>query len=91
MNPIPFAYQGETIEHTQLAAGDTITVNGREVRVAGITYNPVSINNDGFVNGVQIIGTDALYDALTGEDRYSEIYPTLADNVEPEEFEKWLD
>lgn len=91
VNPIPFAFQGEAVECTQLAAGDRITVNGKVLRVAGITNNPVSINNDGFVNGVQIIGTDALYEALTGDDRYSEIYPTLAEKVEPEAFEKWMD
>lgn len=91
MNPIPFAFQGEAVECTQLAAGDRITVNGKVLRVAGITNNPVSINNDGFVNGVQIIGTDALYEALTGDDKYSEIYPTLAEKVEPEAFEKWMD
>lgn len=91
VNPIPFSYEGQEVERTQFQKGDMIEVNGRKLRVAGITYNPVSINNGGFINGIQIIGTDELYDELTGEKVYHEIYPTLDENVDPEEFEEWLD
>lgn len=90
VNPIPFSFQGEEVECRQFGKGDTIMVNGRSVWVAGITQHPVTINNDGFVNGVQVIGTDELYDELTGDDKYSEVYPTLAENIEPEVFEEWL-
>lgn len=90
VNPIPFSFQGEEVECTQLKKGDWITVNGRRIWVAGMMQNPVSINNEGFINGVQIIGSDGLYDEVTGDDKYSEVYPTLADNTEPEVFEKWL-
>lgn len=91
MNPIPFSYEGQEIARTQLQKGDMIEVNGRMLRVAGVTHNPVSVNNGGFINGVQIIGTDALYNALTGENGYSEIYPTLDENTDSDEFEEWLD
>ncbi|MBD5474601.1 MAG: FtsX-like permease family protein [Lachnospiraceae bacterium] len=91
MNPIPFSFEGQEVERTQLQKGDMIEVNGQKLRVAGITYNPVSINNSGFLNGVQVIITDSLYDVLTGDNRYSEIYPTLDENANPEEFEEWLD
>ncbi len=91
MNPIPFSFQGEEVACTQFEKGDTITVNGVRLRVAGIVSTPVTINNAGFVNGIQIIGIDALYDELTGNDKYSEVYPTLADDAAPEAFEKWLD
>lgn len=90
MNPIPFAYQGEAVECTQFEKGDTITVNGKRLRVAGIVQSPISISNEGFLNGVQIIVIDELYDELTGDDKYSEVYPTLADDTEPEDFEEWL-
>ncbi|MDE6386271.1 MAG: ABC transporter permease [Lachnospiraceae bacterium] len=90
VNPIPFSFQGEAVECTQFEKGDMITVNGRRLRVAGITQQPVSINNAGFMNGVQIIGTNELYHELTGDDRYSEVYPTLTENVEPEVFEEWM-
>ena len=91
MNPIPFSYEGQEVARTQLQKDDMIEVNGRRLRVAGVTHNPVSVNNGGFINGVQIIGPDALYDALTGENRYAEIYPTLNENADPEKFEEWLD
>ena len=91
MNPIPISFEGQEVERTQFQKGDMIEVNGRKLRVAGITVNPVSINNSGFLNGVQIIVTDSLYDVLTGDNRYSEIYPTLDENASPEEFEEWLD
>lgn len=90
MNPIPFSFEGQELARTELQKGDIIEVDGRRIRVAEITHNPVSVNNGGFINGVQIIGTDALYDALTGENSYSEVYPTLDENTEPEEFEEWL-
>lgn len=90
MNPIPFSYQGEAVECTQFEKGDTITVNGKRLRVAGIGQNPITISNEGFLNGVQIIVIDELYDELTGDDKYSEVYPTLADDTEPEDFEEWL-
>ena len=89
-NPIPFSYQGEAVECTQLEKGDTITVGGKKLWIAGIVQVPVTINNEGFVNGVQIIVTDGLYNELTGDDKYSEVYPTLADDTEPEAFEEWL-
>ncbi|MCM1121731.1 MAG: ABC transporter permease [Eubacterium sp.] len=91
MNPIPFSYEGMEVERTELHKGDSIEVNGRKLMVAGIVYSPVSVNNSGFINGVQLIGTDALYKDLTGEDKYSEVYPTLDENADPEEFENWLD
>lgn len=91
VNPIPFSFQGEEVVCTQLKKGDTITVNGVKLQVAGITQRPVTINNAGFINGIQIIGTGELYEELTGTDAYSEVYPTLADNTEPERFEQWLD
>ncbi|MDE6846543.1 MAG: FtsX-like permease family protein [Lachnospiraceae bacterium] len=91
VNPIPFSYEGQEVERTQFQRGDMIEVNGRKLRIAGTTYHPVSINNDGFTNGIQIIGTNELYDALTGESMYNEIYPLLNDDSDSEEFEKWLD
>ncbi len=90
MNPYPFSYEGQEVERTELKKGDMIEVNGRKLRVAGIVNSPVIVNNR-FINGVQIIGTDELYDALTGDDKYSEVYPALNENADVEAFEKWMD
>ena len=51
---------------------------------------PITINNDGFANGVQILVNDELYGALIGDDNYSEVYPTLRDKADTDTFESWL-
>lgn len=65
-------------------------VNGHKLRVAGIANEAVTINNEGFINGVQIIVNDKAYDVLTAKNRYSEVYPILKSNVKNEQFETWL-
>lgn len=90
-NPISFSYEGQTVETTDFEYGDILSVNGHEVRVVGIADVPVSINNEGFINGVQIIVNDKMYDLLTGGNHYSEIYPALKQNADNEQFEAWLD
>lgn len=90
-NPIPFAIEGEEFEHTELQKDDVITVNGTPLRVAGITDNVVTVNNDGFLNGVQLIVVDSVYDSLVGNNSFSEIYPTLTEDADVESFEAWLD
>jgi ABC-type antimicrobial peptide transport system permease subunit len=91
VNPIPFTYQGEEIPHTELHQGETVTVNGVRLRIAGISEDPVCIGSGEFLNGVQVIVTDSLYAMLTGDDGYTEIYPTLKEDADAEIFEKWLD
>lgn len=91
MNPIPFSYEGQEIPQTELHKDETVTVNGVRLRIVGITENPVCIGSGNFPNGVQVIVTDSLYDMLTGDDRFSEIYPTLEEDADAETFEKWLD
>lgn len=90
MNPIPISYEGMEVEWTQLEEGDRITVNGKELRVAAITGKPVSISNEGFSNGVQIIVSDELYNILVGNDKYCEVYPTLSEDADHDAFESWL-
>lgn len=90
-NPIPFSYGDAPVEHTELEAGDTITLNGSKLRVIAVVDSPVMINNSGYTNGVQIIMNDAVYNSLIGNDRYSEVYPTLKEGADTESFENWLD
>jgi ABC-type antimicrobial peptide transport system permease subunit len=90
-NPIPFSYEGQTFENTSFEYNDTLTVNGHKLRVAGIANAPVTVNNEGFANGVQIVVNDRLYDLLTEKDRYLEVYPTLKSREDKEQFETWLE
>lgn len=91
MNPMPFSYEGQEVPHTTLQAGDQIIVNGTPVRVAGVVEHAVCINNEGYLNGVQMIVTDDLYDMLTGNDHYTEVYPTLKKDADADSFEDFLD
>ncbi len=90
-NPIAFSYGDTSVEQTELAVGDTIRFGEKTLRVVGLMDTPVMINNDGFINGVQIIVNDETYCSLLGNDNYSEIYPTLQDDADTNAFENWLD
>lgn len=90
-NPLPFSFEGETVETTGFAVNDRISVNGHPLRIAGIANAPVSINNEGFVNGVQIIVNEEVYDLLTGTNRYQELYPVLKADADSDLFEQWLE
>lgn len=89
-NPISFSVDGQSIENTELSVNDAIQVGGKTMRVVGIVTDPVTINNDGFTNGVQIIVCDAAYTAITGQARYAEVYPALTAGADTEQFEAWL-
>lgn len=90
-NPVPFSVGGQTIENTDLSVNDEIQVAGKVLRVVGIVDDPVTINNGGFVNGVQIIVCDAAYTAITGQEEYAEVYPTLFESADSDQFETQLD
>lgn len=90
-NPIPFSYEGENFENTSFEYNDTILVNKYKLRVVGIANAAVTINNEGFTNGVQIIVSDKTYDLLTANNYYLEVYPTLKSQVDHAQFETWLD
>ena len=51
-NPIPFSYGDTPMENTELAVGDTVQLGGRTLRVIGLVDNAITINNEGFTNGV---------------------------------------
>ncbi len=91
-NPIAISYGDTPVQHTELAVGDTIRLGDRTLRVVGLlTDTAVTINNEGFINGVQIIVNDEIYCSLLGNDNYSEVYPVLRDNADTDAFENWLD
>lgn len=93
-NPLPMIYEGEEIPRTEIKTGDTITVVGREVTVLHTldgydTY--LSVGNNGFINGVQVIVNEELYAALTGKTAYNWLLPALAKGVERAEYDKTVE
>ena len=88
-NPLPLVYEGQEVPRTTILAGDTITVAGQELTVLDTldgyeTY--LSVGNNGFINGVQIVVNESLYAALTGKTAYNELLPTLAESADREEY-----
>lgn len=89
-NPIAISFEGKTAAQTNLKKGDVITINNVELTIAGIADTPVTINNEGFLNGVQVVVSDETYDILTGKEQYSEVYPALHKGADTKQFEAWL-
>lgn len=90
-NPIAFSYGDTAVQQTNLSVGDTIRLGDKTLSVLGLIDTAITINNDGFTNGVQLIVNDDIYCLLLGNDSYSEVYPTLQDNADTDAFESWLD
>ena len=65
--------------------GETITVADRKLEVLYTLdgYDGyLSVGNNGFVNGVQVIVNEELYTALTGKSAYNELLPALVEGVD---------
>lgn len=93
-NPLPITYNGETLPATELHKGDTITIAGKTLTVVDTLddYDGyVSIGNNGFTNGIQIIVTDNTYATLTGEHTYNALYPTLKEGTNRENFDQFIE
>lgn len=93
-NPIPLTFEGKQLEFTSIKAGTKVRVEGREMEVLKTLdgYDGyVSIGNNGFANGVQIIVDDSIYAELTGKDTYSEFLPTLNEGADRETFDKFVE
>lgn len=90
-NPIPFSYGDTPLAYTELSVGDTLRLGDRTLRVVGLLDTPITINNEGFTNGVQLVVNEETYCALLQTDAYSELYLTLRDGADTASFETLLD
>jgi len=93
-NPIPLIINGEEAARTDLKAGSTITVAGKELPVLK-TLNGYdgyfSVGNSGFTNGVQVIVDHTLYPELTGKSGYNELFPKLKTNAERAAYDRTIE
>jgi ABC-type antimicrobial peptide transport system permease subunit len=89
-NPIAMSYEGKQIASTFFAAGDTISVAQTELKVFG-NCDSVVLDNEGFVNGVQVVVFDTVYDKLTGRTTYSELYPVLKKGADTQAVEQKIE
>lgn len=89
-NPLALNYGGTELERTSFAAGDAISVAGRDITIIATLdgYDGyVSVGNSGFTNGVQVIVSDCIYSELTGTAIYNEMCPTLNADADRELFD----
>ncbi|MDP4152854.1 MAG: FtsX-like permease family protein [Bacillota bacterium] len=89
-NPIAMSYEGKQIASTSFAAGNTISVAQTELKVFG-NCDSVGLDNQGFVNGVQVVVFDTVYDKLTGKTTYSELYPVLEKGADTKAVEQKIE
>ncbi len=89
-NPIAIAYEGKQTETTSFTAGDTISVANNELKVLG-NSDAIGLDNEGFVNGVQVVVYDTVYDQLTGKSTYSELYPILEEGADTQAVEQKIE
>ena len=93
-NPFPVVYEGEELEHSEFAAGDTVSIKGRELPVMAAfdgTDGFAEIGNQGFTNGVQVIVSDRIYSELTGKSEYQEMLPTLKETADRNLFDRTVE
>ena len=90
-NPIPFSYGDTPLAYTELSVGETVRLGDSTLRVVGLLDTPITINNEGFSNGVQLVVNEETYCALLQTDAYSELYLTLRDGADTASFETLLD
>lgn len=77
-NPVLFGTAEETSGQTSYNIGDKVSMNNTELEVLAVSDEAVTLDNEGFTNGLQIIVYDSVYNGLTGEENYTELYPLLA-------------
>lgn len=93
-NPIPVSFNGEEAARTSFQAGDTIHIAGKDIPVLSVLNGYagyVSVGNNGFTNGVQVIVSDCIYPELTGQSTYNEIAPVLKADVDRAEFDNVIE
>lgn len=93
-NPIPLTLDGEEIARTDIKAGSTVTVAGKELRVLKTLdgYDGyMSVGHNGFTNGVQVIVSHTLYPELTRKSEYNELLPQLKKNASRRQFSQAIE
>lgn len=80
-NPVVMTYGDMPMTATKINTGDTISINGKSLKVLGTIDDPVTVDNGGFTNGVQVIVYDTVYNQFTGDNHYTELYPVLSDRA----------
>lgn len=93
-NPLAVSYGDTELERTNFVSGEVISIAGREIPIIATLdgYDGyISIGNNGFTNGVQVIVSDLIYPELTGSCVYKELHPALKAEVDRDLFDEILD
>ena len=93
-NPVSYSMNSKEMPSTKIKAGETIFVEGKNLRVISVLEGYSSffgVGNTGITNGVQIIVNDDIYTELTGKNNYVELHPVLHEESARENFEQFLE
>ena len=83
-NSIALSYGNTELKNTMLSTGESISLNGKSLKIVSVLNSAVTIENEGFINGIQIIVPDNIYDELTSQTRYTELYPVITEDANRE-------
>jgi ABC-type antimicrobial peptide transport system permease subunit len=89
-NPIAITYQGQKLEASSFSQGDVISIAKKKLKVLGNTA-AIGLDNQGFINGIQVVVFDTIFDELTTKITYSELYLFLSDDADKHEIEQKLE
>jgi len=81
-NPMTISPQLKSANFNQ---GDRLRINGKELIVQAATSKAVSIQGAGWVNGIDVIVYDSIYDELTGKNTLNQINVYVKDKSKLEE------
>lgn len=87
-NPPGLIVGGKELERTTFESGESISVAGKEIPIITTLegYDCISVGNDGYTHGIQVIVSDRLYPELTGNTVYSEMCPVLKEDADRDLF-----
>lgn len=88
-NPMALSIEGKEMEATSYKQGQKLDISGISMDIIGCT-DAVTISSE-FINGLQIIVYNNIYNKITGKDTYNEIAPTLTKEADEAQFEKEIE
>jgi ABC-type antimicrobial peptide transport system permease subunit len=83
----PFAISEDAI-YDEYKKNDNIEISNHSMSIVEISETPLGYSGEGFANGVQVIVCEKTFDALTGSNRFQEIYPELKETADVDQFEE---
>ncbi|UDN62399.1 ABC transporter permease [Clostridioides sp. ES-W-0016-02] len=84
-NPIAISTSDTKFKATNLKPKDNITINKKQLKVYNTVDKMINLQGNGWLNGIDVIVYDTVYDTLTNKNRFSQINVYAKDKSNLEE------